>query len=224
MVYVPAGEFIMGSADSDKEALDFERPQFRAGLPDYWIDKCEVTVARYRKFCQETGREMPPAPEWGWQDDHPMVMVSWNDAVAYAKWAGKRLPTEMEWEKAARGTDGRLYPWGNQWDAGKCANASNSSGTKPAGSYPSGAGPYGALDMAGNVWDWCADWHDEKAYLRYAKGEITPPANGTDKVLRGGSWHFDIPSLFRCASRAALGHPDFRITFYGFRCARDAAP
>jgi len=127
MVYVPAGEFIMGSTDADIAALlkadpsleaelfADEQPQFRAHLPGYWIDKCEVTVAQYRRFCEETGREMPPAPPWGWQDDHPIVLVTWDDAAAYAKWAGKRLPTEPEWEKAARGTDGRKYPWGSQW-------------------------------------------------------------------------------------------------------------
>jgi formylglycine-generating enzyme required for sulfatase activity len=235
MVYVPAGEFLMGSTDADiaalvkehptwkAEELAGEQPLFRAHLPGYWIDKCEVTVARYRKFCRETGREMRPAPPWGWQDDHPIVNVMWYDASAYAKWAGKRLPTEMEWEKAARGTDGRQYPWGNAWDAGKCANGSNSSTTKPVGSYPAGASPYGALDMAGNVYEWCADWGDREAYRRYAKGDLTPPSSGKGKVRRGGSWVQSIPSLFRCAFRLSY-LPDFRSVLNGFRCARDASP
>lgn len=134
MVYVPAGESIMGSTEADIAALvkgnprllaprfADQAPQFRAYLPGYWIDKCEVTVAQYRKFCQLGGREVPPAPSWGWQDDHPVVNVTWHDAVAYARWAGKRLPTEREWEKAARGTDGRRYPWGNSDVAGNLLN------------------------------------------------------------------------------------------------------
>jgi len=264
MVYVPAGEFTMGSTEAEIAALlkeypklkaewfAKEMPQFRAHLPGYWIDKCEVTVARYRKFCQETGREMPEAPEWGWRDDHPIVLVTWRDAAAYARWAEKRLPTEMEWEKAARGTDGRKYPWGSQWPppAGSgnfCdeafarkdpafAQLSTALGdpplsgyddgyacTAPVGKFPLGASPYGALDMAGNVWEWCADWYDEDAYQRYAKGDLKPPGSGTFVVLRGGSWNcFGGPRHFRCAGRC---HPlpayPFAASYdFGFRCAR----
>jgi len=135
-------------------------------LDGYWIYKYEVTVAQYRKFCNETGSNMPEAPSWGWQDDHPIVHVSWDNATAYTQWAGVRLPTEAQWEKAARGTDGRAYPWGNEWDATKCANSVGQrlSSTKPIGSYPSDTSPYGALDMAGNVWEWCADWYDGNYY------------------------------------------------------------
>jgi formylglycine-generating enzyme required for sulfatase activity len=260
MVYVPAGEFIMGSTDADiaallkeypkhkPEAFVDEQPQFRARLPGYWIDKCEVTVARYRKFCQETGREMPTAPGWGWQDYHPVVNATWADAAAYAKWAGKRLPTEMEWEKAARGTDGRKYPWGSQWPppAGSgnfCDEAftrkypdiarsftelglpplsgydDGYAETAPVGKFPGGASPYGPLDMAGNVWEWCADWYDKDAYKRYAKGDLTPPSSGTFKVLRGGSWSTVYPWYFRCAFRR-VSHPDGRFNGLGFRCAR----
>jgi formylglycine-generating enzyme required for sulfatase activity len=258
MVYVPAGEFTMGSTEAEIAALvreypklkaewfADEKPQFRAHLPGYWIDKCEVTVAQYRKFCQETAREMPSAPGWGWQDNHPMVNVTWDDAGAYAKWAGKRLPTEMEWEKAARGTDGRKYPWGSQWPppAGsgnfadeaftRTARVLTEIGspplrgyddgyayTAPVGKFPGGASPFGALDMAGNVWEWCADWYDKDAYKRYAKGDLKPPASGPRLVLRGGSWNNDPPTYFRCANRDYERFPDFRdYDLYGFRCVR----
>ncbi len=260
MVYVPAGEFTIGSTDAEIAALlkaypnakaglfADEQPQFLAHLPGYWIDKCEVTVARYRKFCKETGREMPPAPQWGWQDDHPIVFVTWDDAAAYAKWAGKRLPTELEWEKAARGTDGRKYPWGSQWPppagSGNFADEAFTrkepdlarffaglgtpplSGyddgyawTAPVGKFPGGVSPFGALDMAGNVWEWCADWYDKDAYKRYAKGNLTPPASGTFMVLRGGHWLPGAPAFFRCARRSNDA-PGARGSGFGFRCVR----
>ena len=220
MVYVPAGEFVMGSADSDKNAEAGEKPQFRVSLPGYWIDKFEVTVAQYRKFCQETGREMPDAPVWGWQGSHPVVNVAWDEAAAYAKWAGERLPMEMEWEKAARGTDGRIYPWGDEWEASRCANKTNSSdGPTPVGSYPSGASPYGVLDMAGNVWEWCADWYDADAYQRYAKGDLKPPVSGGQKVLRSGSSAGGKPAFLRCARRLSCSR-GLAVSGFGFRCVR----
>jgi len=222
MVYVPAGEFLMGSAENDEDAQSDEKPQFRAYLQAYWIDKCEVTVAQYRRFCRATGRKMPVAPPWGWRDNDPVVKATWYDALAYAQWAGERLPTEAEWEKAARGTDGRTYPWGSMWDAGKCANrASSPGGVKPVGRYPSGASPYGARDMAGNVGEWCEDWYKERAYQRYATGDLTPPASGSAFVLRGGTWFDDDPRSFRCADRYSL--PDYLFGSTGIRCVRGPA-
>ena len=161
MVYVPAGEFLMGSTDG--KVNDNERPQHKVYLTGYWMYKCPVTVAQYRKYCHATGRQMPEQPVWS-QDDHPIVNVNWHDAADYAHWAGVALPTEAQWEKAARGTDGRVYPWGNDWDSAKCVNATG--GTKPVGSCSAGASPYGALDMAGNVWQWCADWYAADYYRK----------------------------------------------------------
>jgi sulfatase modifying factor 1 len=216
MVYVPAGEFLMGSPEGEGD--DSQRPQRRIYLDAYWIDRYPVTVVQYRRFCQATGREMPPPPGWGWQDNHPIVDVQWDDAAAYAAWAGKRLPTEAEWEKAARGTDGREFPWGNTWDPAKCA--SNGRSTEPVGSHPAGASPYGALDMAGNVWQWCADRYDRH---RYASMPARNPRadSGEDHVLRGGSWDNRAggPWHYRAACRPSAGAGDYRV---GFRCARDA--
>ena len=220
MVWVPAGEFLMGSTDD--EGVRDERPQRKVYLDGYWMYKTEVTVAQYRKFCEATNREMPEAPEWGWKEDHPVVNVSWHDAVDYAKWAGASLPTEAQWEKAARGTDGRVFPWGNEWDAGACANSVSWSlkGTKPVGSCPAGASPYGCVDMAGNAWEWCADWYDEAYYGNEAPSRNPPgPASGGYRVLRGGSWNCGDRGPFRCANRL-LYRPCRRDDFGGFRCSR----
>ena len=196
-----------------------EVPQFLARLGAYWIDKHEVTVAQYRRFCQATGHAMPREPTQGWHDTHPVVNVTWMETFDYAYWAGERLPSEAEWEKAARGTDGRIYPWGSKWDSAKCANTSNSTGERPVGSYPSDVSPYGALDMAGNAAEWCADWYDERSYQRYATGDLTPPRTGEFRVLRGGSWNYGNPGAFRSAFRYyGLIH----VGSSGFRCVRGA--
>jgi len=214
MVYVPAGEFLMGSKEG--EGASEEHPQHKVYLDGYWIYKTEVTVAQYRKFCQATGRQMPREP-----DTHPVVNVNWDDATAYAQWAGAALPTEAQWEKAARGTDGRQYPWGNDWDAKKCYNSVGGNAPwepKPVGSYPDGASPYGTLDMAGNALEWCADWYDSKYYQSSPLRNPTGPATGTARLQRGGSWYFDTPDFFRAAYRVT-GLPTASFESWGFRCA-----
>jgi len=194
-VRVPAGEFLYGEAKEPRSLEAFE------------IMKCPVTVGQYRAFCVETGRDMPPAPGWELEEDHPIVNVTWFDAAAFADWAGLALPGEAQWEKAARGTDGRAYPWGDEWDATKCRNSvdGRAEHTSPVGAYPNGASPYDVLDMSGNVWEWCADWYnDEKK----------------ERVLRGGGWATVVAANIRVFFR---GYNDPAGRFqgdFGFRCAR----
>jgi len=221
VVYVPAGEFLMGSADADKDVQTDEKTQHKVYLDGYWIYQTEVTVAQYRKFCQATGRQMPPEPEWKWQDTHPIVDVTWDDAAAYAAWAGAALPTEAQWEKAARGSDGRIYPWGNEWDGAKCVNSVGGNapgGTKPVGGMPAGVSPYGCLDMAGNVWEWCADWYDAGYYKNAPARNPTGPATGTMRVLRGGAWRYNYPDYFRAAYRGGDNPTSQNYYYIGFRC------
>ena len=228
MVYVPAGDFQMGTDEAD--GSDFNqrdnvpltandaRPKHKATTPAFFIDKTEVTCAQYQKFCQATGIPVPPywpndkIPDG--QENFPVHHVNWWEASAYARWAGKRLPTETEWEKAARGTDARKYPWGNDYDGAK-ANGS-SDGPVKVGNYPGGASPYGALDMSGNVVEWTDSWFDA-----YPNAPTKQPDFGTKlKVVRGGAW-ISGDSLGRSWYRQ-VARPQSRLGFIGFRCAQDA--
>ncbi|MGO8672638.1 MAG: formylglycine-generating enzyme family protein, partial [Capsulimonadaceae bacterium] len=222
MILIPAGEFIMGSNDPETWMQD-SHPAHKVTLDDYYIYKNPVTVAMFVKFCDATGRKMPTKPPWGWDKaDYPMVNVSWDDAVAYAKWVGAALPTEAQWEKAARGTDGRKYPWGNDWDPAKCRCSSKALGDAGSpiavGSYPAGASPYGVLDMAGNVWEWCADWYADDTYRIFREREPLGPEKGAKRVVRGGSWNNYDEGNFRCACRTDY-LPENRYDRIGFRCA-----
>ncbi len=220
MVHVPAGEFLMGSKD-DPDADDDEYPQHTVYVSEFWIDKTEVTNEQYSRCvtagdCQASeyanGERFNGA-------DLPVVGVSWHDAQAYCEWSGKRLPTEAEWEKAARGTDGRKYPWGDDFDSSKVNFYGTDDGyeyTAPVGSYPEGASPYGALDMAGNVWEWCQDWYDADYYASSPQRDPQGPSSGDGRVVRGGSWYFN-EWLVRAANRLR-GGPDYRDLDFGFRC------
>ncbi len=182
---VPAGTFRMGS---DAGGYANERPAHEVVLRDYWIDRYPVTNRQFAAFAAETGfagtdwRAMAAAD----RDDHPVLFVSWDDANAYAAWCGKRLPTEAQWEKAARGTDGRRYPWGNHWDAERCNTAGR--GTTPVDSHPGGVSPYGCHDLAGNVYEWIADWYDAGYYRRSPVENPMGPEAGLSRVVRGGAW------------------------------------
>jgi formylglycine-generating enzyme required for sulfatase activity len=215
MVYVRAGNFTMG-AGVYENALKHTHP-----MPDgYFIGRNDVTWGQYLAFCAAASHEKPERPDWAGTDAHPVVNVTWDDAKAFCAWAKVRLPSEAEWEKAARGTDGRNYPWGNDWDAGKCCNNANSGGhTAPVGSFPQGASPYGALDMAGNVWQWCEDWYDGGSYARYAQGNVTPPQSGSFRVGRGGCWD-DEASFCRSSGRIRDVPSARRDVGVGFRACR----
>lgn len=230
MVYVPAGSFVMGADPSeipDATRKYFENaPRRRVTLSGFWIYKNVVTVAQYRAFCNATGYSMPIAPAWGWKDDNPIVDVSWYDAMSYARWAGVALPTEAQWEKAARGSDGRAYPWGNQWDPALCvhskSNLGDLGGTRKVGSCPGGASPYGVLDMAGNVWQWCADWYDQNYWTTNASRTSDPVNQSTGamttRVLRGGSWYDCDSAAFRSPFRLSSTAPRLIYCYIGFRC------
>jgi formylglycine-generating enzyme required for sulfatase activity len=225
MVLIRASEFLMGSDPSvDKDARDNEQPQHTLYLPGYYLAKTPVTNAQYAAFVQATGHSQPDH----WKDrkpprgkgDHPVVYVTWHDAVAYCNWLAEvtgrpyRLPSEAEWEKGARGTDGRLWPWGNQWDAKRCNTAESSKrDTTPVGAYPQGASPYGLLDMAGNVWEWTRSVY--KSYP-YDPDDGREDLEAEDyRVLRGGSW-FNFRNGARCVVRDWYS-PDYSHYYFGFR-------
>lgn len=208
LVYVPAGEFIMGSNEGDVD----EKPMHTVYLDAFWIDKTEVTQGMYAK-CTATGCQAPTCST-NKGDNFPVVCINWKSANAYCEWAGRRLLTETEWEKAARGTEGYIYPWGNEPATCEYAvmddlsGSGNGCGQKSAwevGSKPKGISPYGALDMAGNVAEWVADWEDRDA------------AHNAGYVLRGGGY-LSIPSTVRASKREMFHWPVDKYEGLGFRC------
>lgn len=232
LVLIPAGNFLMGTRTEEltnwkkthpaeeHNWFSDEMPQNTVYLDNYYIYKTDVTVAQYRKFCKETKAEMPDAPPWGWHDNQPIINVSAGDATVYAQWAGATVPTEAEWEKAARGTDGRSYPWGSTWDAGKCLNSvcvKRPLQPSPVGSFPAGASPYGVLDMVGNVLEWCSDMYDPNYYTTVATQKTNGPRAQGSRVLRGGYWGINEPMLFRTAVRDHAS-PTTKSISIGFRC------
>lgn len=247
--------------------LGNESPAHEVQLDGFWIDRTEVTVGRFAKFVEETGyvtsaeqrgggkpwtlgpkeQEWPVVPGVDWRHpvepgleselDHPVVQVSWDDAAAYCAWAGARLPTEAEWEKAARGIDKRRYPWGDELESGLMNHCGQEcpverwrdfrytdgfARTSPVGSFPKGASPYGALDMVGNVWEWVADRYDEDYYE--VSPEVNPegPATGTLRAMRGGSWYDGSPEAWTTTTIRHQNPPYDRYEDVGFRCAGDA--
>lgn len=259
MVYVPRGYFQMGSDDD----TDYERPMHTVWLDAFWIDQTEVTNAQFEKFVNESNYKTDaeqagwsyvydtastrwvkesgadwrhprgPSSSLDGLKNHPVTYVSWNDALAYCRWAGRRLPSEAEWEKAARGADGRIYPWGNQVPDQDLANFADRNitlvwadeniddgyaFTSPVGNYPQGASPYGVLDMAGNVWEWVNDWYDPDYYQQQSVwSNPAGPSTRSGRVLRGGSWS-DGASVIRSSFRLGYFPMDW-YAFYGFRCA-----
>lgn len=241
--FVPEGAFLMGSPDGDPDVFPHERPQHSIWLDAFWIDETEVTNAMYAR-CVEAGACTPPRiatsntrPSYYGNtayDGHPVVWVDWSQAMSYCQWAGRRLPTEAEWEKAARGTTGEYYPWGNEPVSSSmsaqfsdisssCARA-HYAGCEPyqdtdaAGGRPAGASPYGALDMAGNVWEWVNDWYGANYYRESPERNPEGPDEGTERVLRGGSFAANFSRNLRSALRYPM-ESDLTIFAFGLRCA-----
>jgi formylglycine-generating enzyme required for sulfatase activity len=225
MLLVPEGEFTMGSERGETD----EQPVHIVFLETFYIDKFEVTNKLY-KACVDDGQCEPPRqiyffaespnkiyfgnPQY---DNYPVIYVDWNLAKAYCEWRGARLPTEAEWEKAARGREGNTYPWGRDLDCQKANYQDCVNQTSEVGSYPDGVSPYGVYDMTGNVWEWVADWYSDNYYANSPKNNPSGPNTGQSRVLRGGSWpRFDVTAYHR--TKFAPNYNTFDI---GFRCARD---
>jgi len=218
MVYIPAGSFTMGDTHGDGNRD--ETPVHQVFVNAFWLDRTEVTNAQFARFVQAGATvqgDWRPAFESG-KDQHPAFNVTWNDAVAYCRWADKRLPTEAEWEYAARGTDGRRYPWGAYWDAAKVNGGYPARASTPVGSYSGGASPFGVQDLAGNVWEWTSTLYKSYPYSA-TDGREDATASGP-RVFRGGSWENDAFYL-RSASRLRVDPAD-RFNYLGFRCAQEA--
>lgn len=232
MVFIPAEEFLMGTDKTRESPLppsyglrgapyEDEAPPRKVFVKDFYIDRFEVTVSMFQRFLEATGYSHP----YYWENldlsayaKYPVVNISWNDAQAYAQWVDKRLPTEAEWEKAARGTDGRRFPWGNKFDEHK-GNFSQE-GLFPVGSFSEDVSPYGVYDMGGNAAEWTADW-----YLPYSRNTVSNEDFGRKfRVFRGGSWgggagHYNLPYFARCAYRG-FAAPETTFAEVGFRCAK----
>ena len=236
MVLIPEGSFLMGNTPEYINALrlrlstekvmkrgwfDDEIPQHNYYLPAYYIDRYEVTNKQYRKFMQATKYPRPAFFDDPMLngDDQPVVGVNWADADAYCWWAKKRLPTEAEWEKAARGTDGKIFPWGNKWLT-EYTNSIESGlqKTAPVGRYTWGASEYGVMDMAGNVWEWCSDWYDRYIYRFSSKNRKPRYSRHGHRVIRGGSYldsSFELRSTYRFRFKQ-----QYNFINIGFRCVK----
>lgn len=235
LVYIPAGNFLMGLDG----LLSNQEPEHEVYLDAYWIDRTEVTNAMYRLCVQEKVCSSP-----GWDkyfpyeqfQNYPVVYISWTQAKEYCEWAGRRLPTEAEWEKAARGTDARLYPWGNEEPTSDLLNFARINGDIVAvSSYPSGASPYEVMDMAGNVWEWVADWYDDYYYSISPQDNPKGPDSGYYRVCRGGGWidfKGAVQTVQRGSSICIIKNPGIASYWFrrdvvdndlGIRCAMDAA-
>jgi formylglycine-generating enzyme required for sulfatase activity len=225
-------------------ALLHETPQFRARINDFYLGVFAVTNEQFARFLSETKPPPQKLQRWvSWLDriepprgdsdrylahgkfgNHPVINVTWFGAEAYCRWAGLRLPTETEWEKAARGNDGRIFPWGTQWDPDRLCwwgSHHEKETTVPVDAFPQGCSPYGIFQMAGNVEEWCADWYQQDVYQRYAAGNLTIPRAGMGRIIRGGNCMGKNKLEFRCAMRRANTPAFTNILLTSIRCAAD---
>jgi sulfatase modifying factor 1 len=218
-VPIPAGKFVMG------EGEDIDEPKHEVELDAFLIGRYPVTVHEYALFMEHTEHEAPE--DWEDQSGHPnrpVVTVSWFDAEAYCQWAGVRLPTEAEWERAARGTEGRRYAWGDDRPSAELASYHEAKidAASPVGLFPRGSTPEGIGDMTGNAFEWVSDWSSTHYYGVSERVNPKGPASGEHKGVRGGSWG-DVSTVLRAADRLR-GRPDIRDGYVGFRCVREVFP
>lgn len=221
LIRIPAGELRMGSSEEDEDA----QPVHVVRLASFWIGKYEVTREQYEVFARATERPLPA--HWKHRllsrKNSPVIGVTWQDAVDYCQWAGGRLPTEAEWEYAARGATTHAYPWGDDLpDATRAVHHRDVGfgGTLAVGTAKEGASPFGVMDMAGNVFEWCADWYSESYYAISPRENPKGPPAGEQRVVRGGSW-ISLPDACRATARAKFP-PESRSTLIGFRLVQDA--
>lgn len=229
MVFIPEGQYLRGRSHSNPDALlkwypnplkdDTPARQIRIG--PFYLDEAEVTNHRYAAFVAKTGRK----PPYQWlagkvppgKENAPVVNVTWDDAAAFCRWEGKRLPTEAEWERAARGMgEGRIYPWGDRTPTARDARFDTLDGPSPVCGFPRNY--FGLCDMAGNVWEWTSDWYGRDVYATSAEVDPKGPAEGMYRVIRGGSW-FDQAKFLSCAYRS-WARPAEKSPTIGFRCAK----
>ena len=225
LVQVPAGTFEMGSVEGEGAGNVNEDPRHRVELSAYWIGVYAVTNAQYLRFMDATGHRAPDNGRHHEREmaDHPVTDVSWDDSLAYAKWAGCNLPSETQWERACRGPVGLTYPWGNDWDESKCRNDKNkgSGQTSVVYGYANGVSGWGTYNQSGNVWEWCTDWYDESHYTNSPKEGTKAPKRGSSRVFRGGSWRYADRVFFRAAYRGWYD-PSSRGGGLGIRLVREA--
>ncbi len=217
MVQIPGGEFLMGNLETEGKPAPHT-----VDVSPFLMDKLPVTVGLFKRFAAATGVPLPPDPYWGVHDDSPVAFVRWEEGRAYCEWAGARLPSEAEREKAARGTDGRLWPWGTEPPSpehGVFRRNWGREGNDTVGIRPAGASPYGIQDTGGNMWEWCEDWYDPDAYASSPKKDPLGPRTGRARVVRGGSW--DSRPTVLSASCRNWGYVGYREGDFGFRCAAD---
>ena len=217
MVQVPEGEFLMGNLQTEGAPLPHT-----VFVSSFLMDKLPLTVGRFKRFAAATGHPLPPDPYWGVHDHFPVAFVRWDEARAYCEWTGGRLPTEAEREKATRGTDGRMWPWGSEPPSPERAVFRRNwglEGNDAVGIRPSGASPYGLLDTGGNMWEFCEDWWDRDYFKSSPKKDPAGPRIGRARVVKGGSWD-SRPTVLSASSRN-FAYTGYREGDFGFRCAAD---